>query len=212
MMNNHSKSIELVISAFNRDYTNWIGLINDTIKITIYRKGDIQNIRNNETYIADNVGRDVHTFFYHISNNYYNLADYTFTSQDYPFDHVSNYISIINGDENTFNQNAKLSLNGCWFFNTDIYHGRLMKSDKFGCPNHCGLNIEEIWNELFDVTMPDDIYFVPAGHFCISKEAIRVRPLSFYKKIKTILENNVNAPWIIERLESYIFNINYKIK
>ena len=73
---------ELVISAFVRD-TSWVNKINKDVSIKKYKKGKNLNL-DDEIYIENNVGRDVHTFFYHILNNYDNLADITFFSQDYP--------------------------------------------------------------------------------------------------------------------------------
>jgi hypothetical protein len=199
---------EVLIAAYNRDYHYWIQKLNKNIKVSVYRKGDDLNIPD-EIYIENNVGRDVHTYFYHIVNNYENLADYTLTAQDYCFDHVSNYIDIINGDTATFNSYAKQSFqNGCWFFCTSL---PVLKCDKFGNPHHEGLDLENAWNIFFKGECPDALEFTPTGHFCITKEHAHKRPLSFYKKILNFLETDKNAPWIIERLEPYIFNINYDI-
>lgn len=199
---------EVVISAFNRDYNYWIGKLNPDIKVTIYRKGF--NLNNpNEIFIEKNVGRDVHTFFYHIVKNYHNLLDYTFTAQDYFEDHVHNYIDIMNGDITTIQENAIQDFGGCWFFCTQ-YEGKLI-CDKNGSPNHSGLNIEPIWNELFKINCPNYIEFTPTGHFSITREHIQKRPIFFYKKIIDILETNEQAPWIIERLEPYIFDLTFEI-
>lgn len=199
---------EIIISAYDRDYHYWIFKLNEDIKVTVYRKGNDLNI-SDEIYLPNNVGRDVHTFFYHIVKNYDNLSDYTFTSQDYFEDHVNNYIDIINGTILNIRANAVQDFGGCWFFCTQ-YGGKLT-CDKFGAPNHPDLNIEPVWNELFKANCPDVITFTPTGHFCATKEHIRKRPISFYKKILSILETNEQAPWIIERLEPYIFDLNYDI-
>jgi hypothetical protein len=39
-----------------------------------------------------------------------------------------------------------------------------------------------------------------------NKEQILHRSLEFYKKVLILLENNELSPWVIERLEPYIFN------
>ena len=51
---------------------------------------------------------------------------------------------------------------------------------------------------------------MPGGHFCITKEQILIRTKEFYKKIVDFLLEDEIAPWIIERLECYIFNQNFK--
>jgi hypothetical protein len=199
---------ELIISAYDRDYS-WINNLDKDIRISVYRKGE--TVYNNEIAISNNVGRDVHTFFYHILKNYYVLSDYIFTSQDYPFDHVSNYITLINGNEQLWDEHVILKVDNCWFFN-DI-DKKCLENNEFGRPHHWeDLNMREVWDQLFKSEIPKIFRFVAAGHFCISKETIRNRPVEFYEKIVNILETNYYAPWIIERMEPYIFNNNYEIK
>ena len=199
---------EVVISAYDRDYHYWVNNLNKDIKVTVYRKGTNYNLAD-EIYLENNVGRDVHTFFYHIVNNYDNLANYTFTSQDYFHDHVRNYIDIMNGDIRTLKENAVQDFGECWFYCTQ-YGGKL-NCDKNGAPHHAGLDIPTIWNQLFKIDCPDTIVFTPTGHFCATNKHIQKRPLTFYKKVLNILETNEQAPWIIERLEPYIFDLNYDI-
>jgi hypothetical protein len=198
---------EVIISAFNRDYS-WIDQLNSDILITVYRKGTDQ--KNHEKFIENNVGRDVHTFYYHFVRNYNSLSDYTFTSQDYFADHVTDYLEIINGEKNLWESRAKQIFSECWFFST-MYP--ILNCDKEGKPHHPEpLHIEKIWNELFVVPCPDLLSFTAAGHFCVSKNHLHQRPLEFYQKILNILETDDLSPWIIERLNSYIFDTNYDIK
>jgi hypothetical protein len=192
---------ELVIAAYDRDYS-WVNKLNPKIKITPYRKGD-NPLLPGEAYIPLNQGRDVHTFFYHLFINYNNLADVTFFSQDYPFDHVQNYIDIINGDEKLWTQLSVQSIPGCWFFCTQY---NVLTCDKQGAPHHPGLNLEKMWNQLFDIPCPNSFHFTPTGHFAISKEYARKLPRSRYKQIINILETQPTSPWEIERLEPYILS------
>ena len=198
---------ELVISAYERDYS-WINEINPEVKITVYRKG-CNELKDGEIHVEPNLGRDVHTFFYHLIKRYDSLSDITFFSQDYFLDHVSNYIEIINGDKITWDNNAKQFNNGCWFFSTTY---DVLESDKKGCPNHCGLNLDKMWEKLFNEDCPEILKFTPAGHFAITKEQVRSIPLIYYQKILNILESEPTSPWEIERLEPYIFLSNFTKK
>ena len=212
---------ELVIATYDRSY-NWISNIDKSISIKVYTKN--KNTSNkNEIIIKNNVGRDVHTFFYHIVNQYDNLADYTFFSQDYYIDHVSNYIDIINGDVTIWNNNAKQHFEEYWcyqnapytnwqWFSSNQFGGTILKSDLNGFPNHPNLNIRGAWEFLFESDPPDVIEFVPGGHFNISRQQLHLRPKIFYEKVLSHLELYYDSPWIIERLEPYIFNSSIKIK
>jgi hypothetical protein len=200
---------EIVIAAYEREYSRWVSQLNPNIKVTVYRKGHNHNLEN-EIYLENNVGRDVHTFFYHIVNRYDSLSEYTFTSQDDFTYHVNNYIDIINTTSKEWDKHAMHKFEECWFFCTS--HDKILECDKTGMPNHGGLPIEKIWNELFDMPCPEKIYFPPGGHFCISDINVKKRPLYFYEKIVNILETDVSSPYVFERLEPYVFNTNYKIK
>ena len=214
-------SKEIVIALYNRDI-NWINQLNSDIKVTIYRKGDLSS-HPNEIFLSNNVGRDVHTFFYHIVTNYNNLSDYTFFSQDYPFDHIQNYVDVINGNISHWNTMSNHHFEGYWGLHwaevmwplqpATQFEGKINVDNFKGRPHHWeDLPIEEYWNELFDHPCPENVEYTPGGHFGISKEQIQMRSILFYQKILDYLENEFLSPWIIERLEPYIFNSTIKSK
>ena len=221
---------EIVIAAYNRDIS-WVNELIDT-KITIYRKG----FKANEGEIEmTNIGRCVHTFFSHIYNRYDSLSDFTFFVQDYPFDHWENVIDIINLNlqENSTlkidgyygyhyntigkpNRNSKYNEGGSmWNMqSSEIGQGKTLRCLSNGYPqdNNPNINVDKYWNILFECDPPKVYEFIPGGHFCITKEHIKIRSRDFYKKIIDILEENENTPWVIERIECYIFNKKFKSK
>jgi dTDP-4-dehydrorhamnose reductase len=209
-LNKTKKVKEVVISAYERDY-DWINELNDDIQITVYRKGK-EKLKINEIKIEPNLGRDVHTFFYHLYHNYDNLADITFFSQDYYIDHIPNYIDIINSNQSDLNKYAIQRIdNSCWFFhNTNVSYLIPFECNSKGQPICDNLNLDDIWNKLFSIIPPSKYYFTPAGHFAITREHARKIDRNVYKKILNILENFELSPWEIERLEAYIFIYNYK--
>jgi hypothetical protein len=222
---------EIVIAAYNRDIS-WLSKLSD-IKKTIYRKGNRKD--KNDIFIEPNVGRDVHTFFHHIYINYDNLSDLTYFSQDYPLDHCENLIDIINND--SYKENAVLIIDGYFGFHYNtiqntiilegvpnypmielpvakIGEGKSLRCMSNGYPHEAdkNVNLDRYWDILFDDDMPYIYEFIPGGHFCITKEQILLRSKEFYKKIVELLLNDKDAPWMIERLECYIFNPKYKNK
>lgn len=210
---------ELVIAAYQRDY-GWTKYVNYDTKITPYRKGQASEDPR-EIYIENNVGQDVHTFFYHILNNYDNLADVTFFSQDYPFDHVYNYVDLINGNSTYWDMVARMKIDGYWAFSTatalnwephmpkEAYTGNTLLCDSTGAPHHrpSTLNIDTLWKELFKDPVPQKYEFVPAGHFCVTRDTAHIRSKAFYKKLVSLLESpRPFCPYEVERIESYVFD------
>jgi hypothetical protein len=217
---------EIVIAAYEKEL-DWVSRLNSDVKVTIYRKGDIIPLKENEIKISINKGRCVHTFFNHIYLNYDNLSDYTFFVQDFPFDHWGNVIDIINSSEEEIPKNASLTIGGyygyhnnnfgtSWYLDksSQVGVGGIISCQSNGHPQDLNPNIDvdKYWNILFleDNNIPQTYEFMPGGHFVITKEQIKLRSRQFYKKIVELLEDDVNAPWMIERLECYIFNDKFK--
>jgi len=212
---------ELIISLYDRDIS-WISKLNPDVSIKIYRKGNLTN-HPNEIYLENNIGRDVHTFFYHIVSQYKNLADYTFFSQDYPFDHIENYTDIINGNVEFWNEKASQHFEEYWGYHwnsigtmwnlqqSNQFGGKILTCDKTGSGSWVRpLNLENSWKLFFKCECPEFFEFTPGAHFSISKNQIKLRSLTFYKKVLEFLENVDDAPYVIERFEPYIFNSTIK--
>lgn len=193
---------ELVLALWDRDYS-WTDSVSSDVKITKYNKNP-ETLKEGDIFLSPNVGRDVHTFFWHIVNNYDNLSDYTFFAQDHIDDHVSNYVEIINGPVEDLGKYAIQDLGGCWFYQTTLPYA--IQVHKGNCAFHQGLPLAEMWKLLFGSEIPDQISFTAAGHFCITREHVHKYPVERYKKVLEILENYEISPWCIERFEAYIFS------
>ena len=87
---------EIIISRYSEDIS-WIKYL--PAKIILYNKGakyDIKYQRGNITTIyLDNIGREGHTYLYHIINNYDNLKKTTTFLQGNPFEHSPNIIELL---------------------------------------------------------------------------------------------------------------------
>ena len=221
---------EIVVAAYDKDLS-WMKKLNTDIKKTIYRKGNVIPLVDDEILIEPNLGRCVHSFFYHLFVNYDNLSDITFFVQDYPFDHWEDLIEIINGD---LVKEPTLKIGGYsgYHFNTITTHsekggimhpmypsqhhinGKVIACFSNGLPHdpNPNINVDSYWDLLFDSEKPNMYEFMPGGHFGITKEHAQLRSREFYKKVVDLLIGDITAPWMIERLECYIFNPKYKTK
>jgi len=222
-------SKEIVIAAYDR-YLDWLDNLNSDTKQTVYRKGFETAQRDSEIKIELNKGRCVHTFFNHIYSNYDNLSDITFFAQDWPFDHWEDIIEVINND--TQESRCQLKIGGyygfhfntitvpsplggtMWALSPSTHHGegRVLICQSNGSPqdSNPNINIDRYWNRFFNQALPTQYEFIPGGHFGITKEHAQLRSKEFYKHVTDFLLEEEVAPWIIERLECYIFNPNIK--
>jgi len=86
---------EIVVARYNENL-DWLKKIKKSkdIKITVYNKGpddiDVPFIQ------LPNVGRESHTYLYHIINNYDNLADQTIFCQGDSIFHSPDFLDLIN--------------------------------------------------------------------------------------------------------------------
>lgn len=219
---------EIVIAAYDRNL-DWVHKIYGDIKSTIYRKGNNKHHqifgRGIEIQINPNIGRDVHTFFFHLHERYDTLSEYTIFSQDDPFDHWGNIIDITNGSHNDFSKFCTLDINNGYFGfhnnkigtmwsmqRSNIGIGNVLYCHKNGAPHDTNLHIDldQYWKSIFIGKSPGTYEFIPGGHFILTKSHAQLRSRNFYKNICQLLMTDNMSPWAIERLECYIFNPKFK--
>ena len=89
--------LEIIIARYNEEL-DWLKKIPKTFKIIIYNKGldDIKTILPNATIIKlPNIGRESHTYLYHILHNYNNLADKTIFCQGDSIFHSPDFLKLL---------------------------------------------------------------------------------------------------------------------
>ena len=181
------QSMKLVISRYKEDlgweepYTN-----------IVYNKG----VSLPDTITLPNVGREGHTYIYHILSNYENLDDYTVFLQGNPFDHSRDLFTILKEFEELQDKPE--------FF--QLCH-ELLTDDEKGKPHHwVDIPVAHYYNELFKLPRTEFIYGAGA-QFIVSKERILSRPKSFYHMIMKNLETSIDPPsvYCYERIWQHIF-------
>jgi hypothetical protein len=220
----------LIVASYNKDLS-WLNNINKDIKVYIYDKsldGRYNDINCYKYERLQNIGRETQTYFYHIVKYYDELSDLNIFVQDDPFDHSEDIIDFINND-NIFNEKSELfiKMNNSYLTISDYKNhyrnkertlhfdeGFVIRSLSNGSPHHFKqLNCDNVWNELFVSERPDKYYeFVPGFQMFITRENLKIRNILFYKKLLKSLEKENDLPWIIERIQTYIFDPKYKIR
>ena len=184
----------IVVSRYKEDL-EWTKQFSNVI---VYNKGTMLTGDFNQIMLT-NVGREGHTYYKHICDNYDNLADYTIFLQGNPFDHSPNIISNLN---NYFN---KKDLN----IDFEFLSESILNSNLRICPHHKGLPLIKVYELLFDEKKEDmNFHFGAGAQFIVSKQKILQRPKEFYIKIVEMLDKDINPieGFVIERFHKLIFN------
>jgi hypothetical protein len=168
------------------------------LNVIIYNKGTPLTNDFNQI-LLNNVGREGHTYYKHIYDNYDNLAEYTIFLQGNPFDHSPNIISNLN----KYINNTELSID------FEFLSEYISDCNLNGCVHHSGLPLIDVYEKLFDEKKTYMKFKFGAGaQFIVSKKTILQRPKEFYLKIVEMLENDINPieGFVIERFHKLIFN------
>lgn len=186
-------SFSLVVARYNEDI-EWSKQFENVI---IYNKGaELKN--GQKEVLLNNVGREGHTYYKHICDNYDNLADYTIFLQGNPFDHSRNIINNMNGFVNSLDKGSDFT----------YMSDHIIQSNLSGCWCHKGLPLIETYERLFGERKSNmEITFGAGAQFIVSKKRILCRPKSFYAKIVEMLQDEVNPieGFVIERFHKIIF-------
>jgi hypothetical protein len=139
----------------------------------------------------NNVGREGHTYYKYICDNYDNLKDYTIFLQGNPFDHSPNLIFNLNKYINNIN-NKELSID------FEFLSENIIDCNLSGCSWHCGLPLIDTYEKK--TNMP--FIFGAGAQFIVSKKS-----KEFYFNIVKILENNINPikGYVVKRFHKTIF-------
>jgi len=177
------KDLEVVVARYNEDI-DWVKELD--YKVTVYNK----NVEDNQLFSNNlpNVGREGHTFFNHIVNNYDNLPEYIVFLQGKPQDHCGDVINMINN----FDFKTEFKPLG-------VLHQLTMEYE--------AINQQvESYSKLigFDITYP--IYMTPGAQYIISRRLIKNKPLSYYQKILDSLSHELYPQSVLD-VEKTLFQI-----
>lgn len=189
--------MKIIVARYNEDI-NWTKQFPDVI---IYNKGDDDLESSFQNIIKlKNVGREGHTYYTYIYENYDNLDKYTIFLQGNPFDHSPNVV------ENITNYINNTSLNIDFAFISELILETNISYDKY----HHGIPLKSVFQYLFDSDIDNMPFnFGNGAQFIVSKETIHKHPKEFYLKIVKLLENEVNPieGFVIERFHVLIFTM-----
>lgn len=183
----------IIVARYNENI-EWTRYFKNVI---IYNKGLKLGNGYNEIFL-NNVGREGHTYYKYIYDNYDKLDDYTIFLQGTPFDHSPNIMNNLN----KYINNTDLSID------FEFLSENILSSNLSGCPYHQGLPLIDTYEKLFDERKKNMEFIFGAGaQFIVSKKSILKRSKAFYAKIVEMLQNDINPieGFVIERFHKLIF-------
>ncbi len=186
-------SFSIVIARYKEDI-EWSKQFPNVI---VYNKGEELNDGYNEILLP-NVGREGHTYYKHICDNYDNLTDYIIFVQGRPFDHSQNIIENIN----KYINNKDLDIN------FEFLSEWIIRCNLTGCHHHHELPLIDTYEKIFGERKENmEFEFGSGAQFIVSKKCILKKPKEFYSKIVEILEKDIHPieGFVIERFHKIIF-------
>lgn len=212
------KDIEVVVARYNEN-VDWLLDLPYKVSCVIYNKGDratLSSLVQEKFNVVDlpNVGREAHTYLYHIVNNFDKLARITVFTQGRYSDHT----------ENTSFE---------WFFDTfcktDLFSKNLIDPRVWGGVNsaHRNFNIREYcnqfianknnwtlgqwWEATFECPYEEIVQIYPNAIFSMNKDMIINKEIDLYKKLLDQVSYDVHPveAHFLERSWFFLFT-NYK--
>lgn len=171
--------LEIVVSRYSENI-NWTKKYNNFI--TLYNKGE-DEIENSIS--LENIGREGHTYLYHIINNYDNLAGYTCFLQGDPFNpHSPRLYQYL---DHVIHSNEVLP-DFFWISERIVESDFEYKREPY---HKIFPNIKYAYEKVFGGSPKIDKFTFGAGaQFYVSKNRIHKRPLEFYQNIFDIFTHD----------------------
>lgn len=196
--------VELVVARYQED-VSWVTNLLDTCDVVIYTKGQVPFFEtgtgNPKNIRIPNIGREAHTYLYHIYNNLNRLYDYTLFAQGDPFHHISNFVerveSFISATDSLDSQLAEQK--------HIVYFRNMFVCDATGHPHHRGLDVGKVFEEVFGKDGPETYNFNPGAIMAVPRKLIQSKDLAFYENLLNYSISDPTAPWVLERLWYYLF-------
>lgn len=196
--------LRVVIARYKEDISWADGLSHE--RAVIYHKSDTPCISPHPVVSLANVGREGHTYAYHILTHYDTLDDYTLFLQGYPFDHSPHLETQLHEIHDRIAQGTQPDF--------QYVSQRVLFSHLERCPYDITLNMIPTYEKVFGSfhsfgtkKKGHPFVFGAGAQFIVSRAAIQSRPCSFYQNICNLLEYDVNPieGFSIERFWQMIF-------
>lgn len=187
-----AQAFEVVVARFREDLSWTDGL---AWPCTVYNKGPAME----RTGIRlENIGREAHTYLFHIATRYESLAEHTVFVQGDPHRHTRDLVQKVNSLPDSLGGMQKLA-EGCWSLSDHVYVDEQYQLDRYGiCP-------EKLHDALFE-KRKSRFRHAHGAQYVVHASAIRNKPRRFFDQILNLCSWREKEPWALERIWPSIFD------
>lgn len=204
----------ILVARYNEDirWLRWIHLGGEGAHAIVIDKGS-GDVRMHHSFRPDkiscftglvNVGREGHTFYQFLADNYSNLPDFIVLLQGNPFDHSPHIVDRLNA----FLQEPIETRPDFLYLSEEMIRVDL---DGLGHFTPVPLPMRAVWEHIFHEASPErkEWVFGAGAQFVVSKRAILSRPRSVYERIVQVLckEADPVEGYCMERLHPIVFRV-----
>ncbi|MEP6671435.1 MAG: DUF3431 domain-containing protein [Chthoniobacter sp.] len=185
----------IVVAHFREDLS-WLADLSDEWIVWLYHKSPDHATAppggrepQSKPMLLPNIGREAHTYLYHIVQHYDDLKGEIVFCQGNPFPHDRKFIHHLACDEVR-------------------WYGRICECDIHGNPHWVGAKfLASEYCRVFGLPIPDSYRFVSGAQYRLHAEQIKKRPRKFYETLLAVSEIQRDHPWNLERLWPIIWNV-----
>jgi len=188
-------STELVV-ARHTESLNWLRRVPPSIARTVYDKNP--DLPAPASIALSNVGREAHSYLFHIVSRYEALAPVSVFCQGHPFDHAFDFHASLRD----FAARPDAVGDFRWLghiIDTDDARGHTLFRPWSKNEDGRELDLNGFHRALFGTEGPQHYTFRLGAQFVVSRDTIRARPLSFWTRALKISVDFPDAAHCFER-------------
>ncbi len=185
--------LDLIVARYNENL-NWLRRVPKSLRVTVYDKSG-ENTPN--AIVLPNIGREAHTYLWHIVENYAALAEMTIFCQGKPFDHAYDFHQSLRNLAETPVSDGFLPLGH--IVDTDNARGQWLFTRWSKNQDGHELDMRGFHRALFGNEGPEEYTFRLGAQFGVTRQIIRNRPREFYERALQVAINFPDAAHCFER-------------
>lgn len=199
-------ALEVVVARFCEDVA-WTRNLPVGVRVTVYDKGGGAGLAVGIAPIfLPNVGREAHTYLWHIVQRYDSLAPVTLFCQGHPFDHAHDLHRVVRGIASGRREVKDFLWLG-FIIDTDDPRGRRLFVPWGGNSERKELPLGALHEALFGAPCPAQVRFYPGGQFAVTAGCARSRPKVFYERALALAAADDLHAHCFERIWDRVFGV-----